>query len=295
GVAGPVWRARKRVGSAKAAAAQDRRLIALVERGIAAVVVKALTGIGRAPASFGPPPRLAPLRARPALGVSVGEQQSHYCDTEQNKTDRAHGSFVGWLCDCSRYWDYCRARGVGSKKTRQKSRSKWPKPATTRLHPGRTLVGPRPPRPAYCSGRFPRLAPPHKISIALMWCASSYYGLSMNVNESFPLIAAALDEDLRLEIDAPAFDIVRYVIAVLFGVPTELLPICGCRRAGAQRSQFPALRHLRSQRSRESFASSQVHSADCGDHDGAALSAFGAWFQKKAPAEAGPGPMLAAH
>jgi hypothetical protein len=31
------------------------------------------------------------LRARPALGVSVGEQQSHYSDTEQNKTDRAHG------------------------------------------------------------------------------------------------------------------------------------------------------------------------------------------------------------
>jgi hypothetical protein len=25
-----------------------------------------------------------------ALGISVGEQQSHYCDTEQNKTDRAH-------------------------------------------------------------------------------------------------------------------------------------------------------------------------------------------------------------
>src|SRR5262249_37070088 len=38
------------------------------------------------------PRRLAALRARPALGVSVGEQQSHYCDTEQNKTDRAHGS-----------------------------------------------------------------------------------------------------------------------------------------------------------------------------------------------------------
>jgi hypothetical protein len=32
------------------------------------------------------------LRARPALGVSVGEQQSHYCHTEQNKTDRAHDS-----------------------------------------------------------------------------------------------------------------------------------------------------------------------------------------------------------
>src|SRR5262249_44222751 len=56
-----------------------------------AVVVDALIGIGRAPASAGPR-RLAPLRARPALGVSVGEQQSHYCDTEQNKTDRAHGS-----------------------------------------------------------------------------------------------------------------------------------------------------------------------------------------------------------
>src|SRR5262249_55758665 len=46
-------------------------------------------GIGRAPASAGPR-RLARLRARPALSVSVGEQQSHYCDTEQNKTDRAH-------------------------------------------------------------------------------------------------------------------------------------------------------------------------------------------------------------
>src|SRR6516165_7274542 len=88
GVAGPERRARKRIGSAKATAAQDR-LIALVERGIAAVVVEALIGIGRAPASAGPR-RLAPLRARPALGVSVGEQQSHHCDTEQNKTDRAH-------------------------------------------------------------------------------------------------------------------------------------------------------------------------------------------------------------
>src|SRR4029077_6010058 len=38
------------------------------------------------------PRRLAPLRARPAPGVSVGKQQSHYCDTEQNKTDRTHGS-----------------------------------------------------------------------------------------------------------------------------------------------------------------------------------------------------------
>jgi len=60
-------------------------------RGKTAVVVDAFPGIGRAPASAGPR-RLAPLRARPALGVSVGEQQSHYCDTEQDKTDRAHGS-----------------------------------------------------------------------------------------------------------------------------------------------------------------------------------------------------------
>jgi len=51
-VAGPERRARKRTGLAKAAAAQGR-LIALVERGIAAVVVDALSGIGRAPASAG--------------------------------------------------------------------------------------------------------------------------------------------------------------------------------------------------------------------------------------------------
>src|SRR5262249_14940203 len=148
-------------------------------------------------------------------------------ESEQNKPDRAHGSFVGWLCDCSRYWDYCRARGVGSKKTRQKSRSKWPKPATTRLHPGRTLVGPRPPRPAYCSGRFPRLAPPYKISVALLRSVTSCFGCSTNVNESFPLIAAALDEDLRLEIDAPAFDIVTYVVAVFLWCQSSRRPFAG--------------------------------------------------------------------
>src|SRR5215813_2016971 len=105
GVAGPESRARKRIGSAKAAAAQDR-LIALVERGIAAVVVEALLGIGRAPASAAPR-RLAPLRARPALGVSVGEQQSHYCDTEQNKTDCAHGSSPSPSLSCGQ----CKRRG----------------------------------------------------------------------------------------------------------------------------------------------------------------------------------------
>src|SRR5262249_5788685 len=61
---------------------------ALIERRIAAVL-RAVPRVDRAPASAGPR-RLAPLRARPALGVSVGEQQSHYCDAEQNKTDRAH-------------------------------------------------------------------------------------------------------------------------------------------------------------------------------------------------------------
>src|SRR5262249_28884255 len=86
-VAGPERRARKRIGSAKAAFRPYRRP-ALIERRIAAVL-GAVPRVGRAPASAGPG-RLAPLRARPALGVSVGEQQSHYCDTEQNKTGRAH-------------------------------------------------------------------------------------------------------------------------------------------------------------------------------------------------------------
>src|SRR5215471_15009292 len=87
---------------------------ALIERRIAAVLA-AVPRVDRAPASAGPR-RLAPLRARPALGVSVGEQQSHYCDTEQNKTDRAHGSssvrlFHRMLCDCSRYLG-CGGEGV---------------------------------------------------------------------------------------------------------------------------------------------------------------------------------------
>src|SRR5262249_34952958 len=90
GVAGSIRRAWKRIGSTKATEPPHLGQTLLL-RGITAVVADALTGIGRAPASAGPR-RLAPLRARPALGVSVGEQQSHYCDTEKNKTDRAHGS-----------------------------------------------------------------------------------------------------------------------------------------------------------------------------------------------------------
>src|SRR6516164_4096726 len=84
-----VWRARKWIGAAPAAFRPYRRP-ALIERRIAAVLA-AVPRVDCAPASAGPR-RLAPLRARPALGVSVDEQQSHHCDTEQNKTDRAHGS-----------------------------------------------------------------------------------------------------------------------------------------------------------------------------------------------------------
>jgi hypothetical protein len=89
GVAGPIRRPWKRIGSAKATEPPHLGQTHLL-RGIAAVVADALPGIGRAPAPVCPR-RLAPLRARPALGVSVGEQQSHYSDTEKNKTDRAHG------------------------------------------------------------------------------------------------------------------------------------------------------------------------------------------------------------
>jgi hypothetical protein len=85
----PIRRARKWIGAAPAAFRPYRRP-ALIERRIAAVLA-AVPRVDRAPASAGPR-RLAPLRARPALGVNVGEQQSHYCDTEQNKTDRAYGS-----------------------------------------------------------------------------------------------------------------------------------------------------------------------------------------------------------
>src|SRR6516225_872207 len=54
-----------------------------------AAVLAAVSWCAVHPRHSAGPRRLAPLRARPALGVSVGEQQSHYCDTEQNKTDRA--------------------------------------------------------------------------------------------------------------------------------------------------------------------------------------------------------------
>jgi hypothetical protein len=92
GISRPIRRPWKRIRSAKATAPRHLGQTLLL-RGIAAVLADATpcSSIGRTPACAGPR-RLAPLRARPALGVSVGEQQSHYCDTEQTKTDRAHGS-----------------------------------------------------------------------------------------------------------------------------------------------------------------------------------------------------------
>ena len=88
-----VRKRQRRISGAAPAAFRPYRRPALIERRIAAVLA-AVPRVDRAPASAGPR-RLAPLRARPAFGVSVGEQQSHYCDTEQNKTDRAHGSSPG--------------------------------------------------------------------------------------------------------------------------------------------------------------------------------------------------------
>jgi hypothetical protein len=75
----PESRARKWIGAAKAALPPYRRP-ALIERRIAAVLDTAL-GIGRAPAPAGGG-RLAPLRRRTTLCLSVGQQQSHHCDAE---------------------------------------------------------------------------------------------------------------------------------------------------------------------------------------------------------------------
>src|SRR6266446_3715416 len=111
GAASPIRRRGERIGSAKPAEPPHLGQTLLL-RGIAAVVADALPSIGRAPASAGPR-RLVPLRARPAaLGVSVGEQQSHYCDTEQNKTDRAHAVLPVHLfvrpIQKARVWPCCR-------------------------------------------------------------------------------------------------------------------------------------------------------------------------------------------
>src|SRR5262249_52903079 len=75
------------------------------------------------------------------------------------------------------------------------------------------------------TGRFPRLAPPYKISVSLLRSATRCFGCSTNVNESFPLIAAALDEDLRLEIDAAALNIVAYVVAIFLWCQSSRRPL----------------------------------------------------------------------
>ena len=60
--------------------------------------------------------------------------------------------------------------------------------------------------------------PAARISVALLRKAASCFGCSRNVNVSFVVTsAAALNEDLWLEVDAAAFDIVAYMVAVFFG------------------------------------------------------------------------------
>ena len=60
-------------------------------------------------------------------------------------------------------------------------------------------------RPARMRGHSPPPAAlPYNVSVALLRRATSCFGFSTNVNESFSLIAAALDEDLGLEVDVGA-------------------------------------------------------------------------------------------
>jgi hypothetical protein len=56
----------------------------------------------------------------------------------------------------------------------------------------------------------------------LLRSATSCFGCSTNVNESFPLIAAALDQNLGLEVDVgAALNIVADVMISLGSPPTE--------------------------------------------------------------------------
>src|SRR6476660_5952602 len=60
--------------------------------------------------------------------------------------------------------------------------------------------------------------PAARISVALLRKATSCFGCSRNVNVFLLLTsAAALNEDLWLEVDAAAFDIVAYMVAVFLG------------------------------------------------------------------------------
>src|SRR5262245_18008971 len=137
-MARPIRRPWKRIRSAKATEPPHLGQTLLL-RGIAAVVADALPSIGRAPASAGPR-RLAPLRARPALGVSVGEQQSHYCDTEQNKTDRAHAVLPVHLIPAASSWQRPPSRSRASQWLRRHSSGRRRAPAKYPRHVG--LHGP---------------------------------------------------------------------------------------------------------------------------------------------------------
>src|SRR5262249_3353619 len=58
--------------------------------------------------------------------------------------------------------------------------------------------------------------------------ATSCFGCSTNVNQSFLLIAAALDEDLGLEVDVgAALNIVAHVIAIFLWCQSSRRPFAG--------------------------------------------------------------------
>jgi len=67
-----------------------------------------------------------------------------------------------------------------------------------------------------------------RISVALLRKATSCFGCSRNVNVSFVVTsAAALNEDLRLEIVADALDIVAYAVAVFLRREPSCRPFTG--------------------------------------------------------------------
>jgi hypothetical protein len=75
--------------------------------------------------------------------------------------------------------------------------------------------------------------------------ATSCFGCSRNVNVSFVVTsAAALNEDLWLEVDAAAFDIVAYVAAVFLGCEpgnSEFADVDPITRAGSLDVVFQGL------------------------------------------------------
>ena len=80
--------------------------------------------------------------------------------------------------------------------------------------------------------------PAARISVALLRKAASCFGCSRNVNVSFVLTsAAALDEDLGLEVDVgAALNIVAYVVAVFLWREPGKRSIAGRRRTAIARA-----------------------------------------------------------